>query len=329
MMSESEKKTSGIGLLFKRSLLNKRLARSLWRTKLRLFAVVFMVSVGVFAGITFGGYSHNLDGMYETMHADDSEGANLADLWIDNRSAIWSGNQVDDFCQHLITSWNNSITGELDSCEGRTIIQGAMFHNNSTGEHIINSLWHGIPANANSDRVWMPEGHSKGQVAMAADEIVIDAFAGIGYYSLPMLVRSNVKHLHACEINPNSIEALSWAAKKNNVSHKLTIHEGDNKIALANLRNISDRCHLGILPSSESVWKPALECLKSDGGWLHIHMNVAEEKISSWAKETISKLKIISKELGRNWNIEVKNIEKVKWYAPRIRHVVLDVHCHL
>ena len=58
-------------------------------------------------------------------------------------------------------------------------------------------------------------------------------------------------------------------------------------------------------------------------------MNVAEEKISSWAKETISKLKIISKELGRNWNIEVKNIEKVKWYAPRIRHVVLDVHCHL
>lgn len=174
-MSESEKKTSGIGLLFKRSLLNKRLARSLWRTKLRLFAVVFMVSVGVFAGITFGGYSHNLDGMYETMHADDSEGANLADLWIDNRSAIWSGNQVDDFCQHLITSWNNSITGELDSCEGRTIIQGAMFHNNSTGEHIINSLWHGIPANANSDRVWMPEGHSKGQVAMAADEIVIDA----------------------------------------------------------------------------------------------------------------------------------------------------------
>jgi len=36
-----------------------------------------MVSVGVFAGITFGGYSHNLDGMYETMHADDEDGANL------------------------------------------------------------------------------------------------------------------------------------------------------------------------------------------------------------------------------------------------------------
>ena len=46
------------------ALLNKRLARSLWRTKLRLLAVVLMVFVGVFAGITFGGYAHNLDGMY-------------------------------------------------------------------------------------------------------------------------------------------------------------------------------------------------------------------------------------------------------------------------
>ena len=69
------------------ALLNKRLARSLWRTKLRLLAVVLMVFVGVFAGITFGGYAHNLGGMYDTMQADDENGANLADLWIDNRSA--------------------------------------------------------------------------------------------------------------------------------------------------------------------------------------------------------------------------------------------------
>ena len=37
------------------NLLNKRLARSLWGTKLRLSAVIGMIFVGVFAGITFGG----------------------------------------------------------------------------------------------------------------------------------------------------------------------------------------------------------------------------------------------------------------------------------
>ncbi len=158
------------------ALLNKRLARSLWRTKLRLLAVVLMVFVGVFAGITFGGYAHNLGGMYDTMQADDENGANLADLWIDNRSAAWTPEQVNAFCAALGTAWDSStVSQSLDSCEGRTVTQGAMFHTNDTGQHIINSLWHGIPDGANADRVWMPEGHSEGRTAVAADEIVIDA----------------------------------------------------------------------------------------------------------------------------------------------------------
>ena len=158
------------------ALLNKRLARSLWRTKLRLLAVVLMVFVGVFAGITFGGYAHNLGGMYDTMQADDEGGANLADLWIDNRSAAWTPEQVNSFCAALGVAWDSStVSQSLDSCEGRTVTQGAMFHTNDTGEHIINSLLHGIPDGANADRVWMPKGHSEGRTAVADDEIVIDA----------------------------------------------------------------------------------------------------------------------------------------------------------
>jgi putative ABC transport system permease protein len=156
------------------ALLNKRLARSLWRTKLRLLAVVLMVSVGVFAGITFGGYSHNLDGMYETLQGDDDEGANLADLWIDNQSASWTASEVDAFCGALTTAWPADSVG-LDSCEGRTIVKGTMFHTNETGTHIINALWHGIPASANADKVWMPSGRTEGRVAASSDEIVIDA----------------------------------------------------------------------------------------------------------------------------------------------------------
>ena len=156
------------------NLLNKRLARSLWRTKLRLLAVVLMVSVGVFAGITFGGYSHNVEGMYETLQGDDEDGANLADLWIDNRSTSWSASEVSAFCNALETSWPSGMAA-LDSCEGRSIVQGTMFHTNDTGTHIINSLWHGIPDDANADRIWMPDGYTQGRVASSADEIVIDA----------------------------------------------------------------------------------------------------------------------------------------------------------
>ena len=147
--------------------------RSLWRTKLRLAAVIFMVSVGVFAGITFGSYSHNLDNMYSTMHGDNDEGANLADLWIDNTSNTWTSDDVDSFCSFLHDNWNHSSS--LDHCEGRSIVKGAMFISQEGDDTVINSLWHGIPYNASVDRVWMPEGHSEGRPAITEDEIVIDA----------------------------------------------------------------------------------------------------------------------------------------------------------
>ncbi|HII51028.1 MAG TPA: ABC transporter permease [Candidatus Poseidoniaceae archaeon] len=133
-----------------------------------------MVSVGVFAGLTFGGYSHNLSGMYDTMHDDNDTGANLADLWIDNRSTTWSSEEVTEFCTNLASNWDYDDFG-LDSCEGRNIVPGAMFYNNSGDEKIINSLWHGISPDANTNRIWMPEGHSDGRLAASADEIVIDA----------------------------------------------------------------------------------------------------------------------------------------------------------
>ena len=132
-----------------------------------------MVSVGVFAGITFGGYSHNLDNMYSTMHGDDEEGANLADLWIDNGSIMWTSEQVESFCSELNERWN--LTSNLDHCEGRSIVKGAMFQSTDTESVTINSLWHGIPVGANVDTVWMPDKHSKGRLASNSDEIVIDA----------------------------------------------------------------------------------------------------------------------------------------------------------
>jgi putative ABC transport system permease protein len=136
-----------------------------------------MVFVGVFAGITFGGYAESLDGMYDTLQGDTEDGGNLADLWIDNRSAVWTPEQVTSFCENLNSAWTNSSAAisSLDSCEGRTILQGALFHSNSSGEKIINSVWHGIPVNANADKIWFPEDHSKGKPAVADNEIVIDA----------------------------------------------------------------------------------------------------------------------------------------------------------
>ena len=97
----------------------------------------------------------------------------------------------------------------------------------------------------------------------AEGETVIYLFCGIGYYSLPLLVNAKVGHVHACEINPDSIEALRAGLKKNNVEHRCTIHEGDNQITALNLKGVADRVLLGLLPSSEDAWSIATNCLKS------------------------------------------------------------------
>ena len=38
------------------------------------------------------------------MHEDDELGANLADLWIDNRSTTWSAEEVAEFCDDLVNT---------------------------------------------------------------------------------------------------------------------------------------------------------------------------------------------------------------------------------
>lgn len=159
----------------------------------------------------------------------------------------------------------------------------------------------------------------------ANGEIVIDAYAGIGYYCMQLLVHADVGHVHACEINPHSISALKWSAEKNAVSSKITIHQGDNQVTLRHLEGHADRVLLGYLPSTEVAWEPAVRALKPSGGTLHIHMNVEEERIENWCQETIQVCLNYASGVGREWKVASYHLEKVKWYAPRIRHVVLDV----
>ena len=170
------------------------------------------------------------------------------------------------------------------------------------------------------------ERHRMGSIDMKG-ETVVDAYAGAGYYTLPMLVRSQAVRVHACEMNPASIEGLRWAASKNGVGARLTVHEGDNQTTMPGLAGVADRCHLGLLPSSEAVWQHALACLKPSGGWLHIHMNVEKENVQAWSDETVHALKQFAQDSGRNWSIEAKHIERVKSYSPGVLHVVLDVQC--
>ena len=166
-----------------------------------------------------------------------------------------------------------------------------------------------------------------GQTAKSTD-IVLDLYAGIGYFTLSFLVHAKVKFIYCCEINPNSIQSLKSNMKLNKIDpNRYEILEGDNTKTTINLINAVDRVNLGLLPSSENGWNPAIRAMKPTGGILHIHHNVHIDHKQEFLNNMVNRLQQIIKQYNdkKHWNIQILHCEHVKWYAPRIAHLVIDV----
>ncbi|XP_029020774.1 tRNA wybutosine-synthesizing protein 2 homolog isoform X2 [Betta splendens] len=184
------------------------------------------------------------------------------------------------------------------------------------------------------------------------EETVVDLYAGIGYFTLPYLVHARATHVHACEWNPNAVEALRRNLEANRVSDRCTVHEGDNR--QLQLCDIADRVNLGLIPSSKDGWPVACRLLRrTTGGILHIHQNVTSpllntaavpaindgaqmvsgkkadrEAWQAWADDTAKRIiSLLGDVTGSQWNTNIQHIEHVKSYAPHVHHIVLDLEC--
>jgi len=155
----------------------------------------------------------------------------------------------------------------------------------------------------------------------AAGEVVVDLYAGIGYYTLPLICNAGVSKVHACEMNPHSIDALTKGLIANMVGDRCLIQRGDNQETAPMLKDCADRVILGLLPSSKKAWPLAVNCLKPEGGILHVHMNSDVDSLNdgSFVAATIQEFE----NLG--CQVELIHLEDVKSYSPHVRHVVLDL----
>lgn len=104
-----------------------------------------------------------------------------------------------------------------------------------------------------------------------SSEIVVDLFAGIGYFTLPLLIHASASHVYACEWNEEAVKALKKNLKLNKIApERYTVIEGDNR--LNRPTNVAQRVLLGILPSSFDWITTAYECMdKKTGALFHFH----------------------------------------------------------
>ena len=150
------------------------------------------------------------------------------------------------------------------------------------------------------------------------NETVVDLFAGIGYFTLPMAIYSKPRKIFSCEINPVAYEYLCKNIVLNHVTSIVQPLFGDNRKTAP--KNVAERVIMGYFEDTEKFLPTAFDCLKNCTGIIHFH-NVCSDELFP---ET--PLKIVEKTADKyKRNVELLTYRVIKSYAPGVSHIVLDI----
>ncbi len=148
-------------------------------------------------------------------------------------------------------------------------------------------------------------------------ETVVDMFAGIGYFTLPLAIYGKPKRIYACEINPVSVSYLRRNAELNGVSKIVEPLLGDCRKAA--LEGVADRVVMGYVRGTKNFLDKAMRVLKPEGGIVHYHETYPNALLPQKAKEDIGRA---AEKAGRK--VEILRFAEVKSYSPGVSHVVVD-----
>ena len=151
-------------------------------------------------------------------------------------------------------------------------------------------------------------------------ELVLDMFAGIGYFSIPMARTGKPALIYAVDVNPLAIHYLAENIRLNKVRGLIVPVLADCRRFAEEMPGIADRVVMGFLPGTASFLPYALRALRPEGGVVHYH-DVYHERELWW--KPLRALEEAAKGAGyRLAGILHKGV--VKSYGPRLYHVVLD-----
>ncbi len=180
----------------------------------------------------------------------------------------------------------------------------------------------GVRFKFDPQRVMFSSGNMDERIRMAnvsnKNEVVVDLFAGIGYFSIPMAVYSKPKKIYACEKNPVAYDYLCENIVLNDVVDIVEPVFGDNREAAP--ENIADRIIMGYIGGTEVFLPIAIKSLKERKGIIHFHEKYSDGLIPN---KPLSSMEKIADEFDRK--IKLVQYRKVKSYAPGVSHFVFDV----
>ncbi|WP_456418634.1 tRNA(Phe) (4-demethylwyosine(37)-C(7)) aminocarboxypropyltransferase Taw2 [Methanocaldococcus infernus] len=179
---------------------------------------------------------------------------------------------------------------------------------------------HGCLFKLDVSKIMWSQGNIKERERMAfisnKRETVIDMFAGIGYFTIPMAKHSK-PFIYAIEKNPVAYKYLCENIKLNKLKNVAPILSDNREVKLG---KVADRIVMGYVHKTHKFLDKAFSFLK-DRGTIHYHETVPEKILE---KRPIERVKFYAEKYG--YKIIDYKIHKIKKYAPGVWHVVLDVH---
>ena len=168
-------------------------------------------------------------------------------------------------------------------------------------------------------RVMFSQGNLRERMRMSnlgSDEIVVDMFAGIGYFTLPMAVHAKPEKVLAIEINPVAFSYLKENVRLNHVESIVKPILGDCQEVTP--QGVADRVVMGYVGSTDRYLRTGVQALRP-GGVLHYHQTIPSRKYPDDAIEDVVE---VAEKLGKR--VEILNFARVKKYSPGVVHAVVD-----
>ena len=154
-------------------------------------------------------------------------------------------------------------------------------------------------------------------------EIIVDMFAGIGYFSLQIAKNSQVEKIYCIEFNPEAYRFLLENIKLNHLEEIILPIHGNCKEEVLQLSTSgirADRIIMGIFPAPFPYVQVALAVSKIKGSVIHFEGVVEKDAYYSLFED----FKKIAEQEG--YKSELKSYRFVKSYGPNLFHTVLDIN---
>jgi tRNA wybutosine-synthesizing protein 2 len=191
---------------------------------------------------------------------------------------------------------------------------------------IVEHKEHGVTYRFDITKIMFSKGNINERKYLASlvkpNEIIVDMFAGIGYFSLPIAKNSEPRKIYSIELNPISYKFLVENIKINQFEHIIIPINGDSKIEVPKLAKSgirADRVIMGVFPAPKDYIADALTVLK-DTGTIYHYEGVEE-------KGTYLRLFEEFNEIAQKFDCSCELLDKrfVKSYGPKLYHLVIDI----